>query len=680
MTKNNRMRCGSCGMCYEGEVAAGELAAVKCTTCGTTAKLFEEDPDGIFSGTYPPLSRILALITAIVFSLLATQAAIFAVLAFGALVFLAVDVYQGHRKQRAERIDLWNRLRDTYGNLSAHTKQIQEGLVDANGLSEEAKRERTILEQKLEFADRSLAEMREKNELINPLYLEANRERASLAQKLVIAEKSLAELSSQNARLNSLGNEANRVRKDLSEKLEQAEKALEELAGKFNAIDPERKDRLALDIVGQQKALGVLGDIAQLKITRQELQNSIQELKARIISLEEEELMQSFGFYKPMYECADSTAYKLLLDQIRDRQKAMVKERKALRSDTVFSVENDKAGGKKVVRNLEKLTLRAFNSECDATIDKVTFSNLDAIAARITKAYQDLNEVCQPVGISITQVFLNSKIEELHACYEYQVKLKEEREEQRKIREEMREQARIAKEIEDSKKKIEKEETHFNQIIADLQTRMEAASAAEKAQIADLQTRMEAASAEERKQMVALQQIKEAAVAAERAQYEAKLHEYKEQLASVNKDKEEVLYREQSTRAGYVYIISNLGSFGEHVFKIGVTRRLEPQERIDELGDASVPFDFDIHAMIFSEDAPSLEGALHEHFADRAINKVNPRKEFFRVSLDEIESVVRTHHDKIVEFTKIARAEDYRLTLAKLNAGVALASVPEASR
>jgi hypothetical protein len=157
----------------------------------------------------------------------------------------------------------------------------------------------------------------------------------------------------------------------------------------------------------------------------------------------------------------------------------------------------------------------------------------------------------------------------------------------------------------------------------------------------------------------------EAANASEKAQYEAKLREYQEQLAGVLKDKEEVEYREQSTRAGYVYIISNIGSFGEHTYKIGVTRRLEPQERIDELGDASVPFEFDVHAMIFSEDAPLLEGALHEHFADRTINKVNSRKEFFRVRLEEIEEVVRTHHNKVVEFTRIAKAEDYRLTLAK---------------
>lgn len=193
----------------------------------------------------------------------------------------------------------------------------------------------------------------------------------------------------------------------------------------------------------------------------------------------------------------------------------------------------------------------------------------------------------------------------------------------------MREQAKLAKEIEEARKKIEKEETHFNQIIAELQARMEAAAASEK------------------------------------ALYEAKLREYQEQLSTVKKDKDEVAFREQSTRAGYVYIISNVGSFGEDTYKIGVTRRLDPQQRIDELGDASVPFDFDVHAMIFSEDAPALEGALHEHFSDRTINKVNDRKEFFRVRLDEIEEVVRAHHNNVVEFTRIAKAEDYRLTLAK---------------
>jgi len=517
---------------------ASDVQTMKCENCGATTKLHEEDPDGIRSGAFPPLPRLLALGGAILLSLVAVRFSFFSILTFGALVYLAVEILQGHKKQRHDRIALWDRLRDTYTELDK-------------------------------------------------------------------------------------GN------KGLTSDLTQTKQALAEVSDRYERVAPERRDRLAAEIVTQQKTLGLVGDLTAMTVEKDKLQGVIKELKSRIVSFEEEELLQSFGFYKPLYDCADSAAYRQLLEKVRDRQKEMVKERTALRTESVFSIENDKAGGKKIAKNLEKLILRAFNGECDATIDKVTFSNLDAITARITKAYQDLNDLCQAVGISISQAYLNAKIEELHVCYEYQRKLKEEREEQRKIREDMREQARLVKEIEDARKKIEKEETHFNQVIAELQARMNAAAASEK------------------------------------AQYEAKLREYQEQLAAVQKDKEEVAFREQSTRAGYVYIISNLGSFGEDAYKIGVTRRLEPQERIDELGDASVPFEFDVHAMIFSEDAPSLEGALHEHFADRTMNKVNPRKEFFRVRRDEIEEVVRTHHNKVVEFTKIAKAEDFRLTLAK---------------
>lgn len=538
MVQTNRLRCPRCGVCYEGDATASEIQTMACENCGATTKLLEEDPEGVRSGAFPPLPRLLALAGAILLCLVAVRFSFFAILAFGVLVYLAIEILQGHKKQRADRIALWDRLRNTYTELDKTNKTLTTDLTET--------------------------------------------------------KQSLATLSD-----------------------------------RYEQIAPERHDRLAGEIVTQQRALGVLGDLAEMTVEKDRLQSVIKELKARIISFEEEELLQSFGFYKPLYDCVDSQAYRQLLDKIRDRQKEMVKEGKALRAESVFSVENDKKTGKKISKNLEKLILRAFNGECDATIDNVTFSNVDAIKARITKSYQDLNDLCQIVGISISQAYFNAKIEELHVCYEYQMKLKDEREEQRKIREQMREEVRVLKEIEEDRKKIEKEERHFKQIIAETTARMEAAAASE------------------------------------REQYEAKLREYQEKLAAVEKDKTEVAYREQTTRAGYVYIISNIGSFGEDIYKIGVTRREDPQERIDELGDSSVPFDFDVHATIFSDDAPTLEGALHEHFADRSVNKINPRKEFFRVSLAEIEQVVREHHNKIVEFTKIAKAEDYRLTLAK---------------
>ena len=135
------------------------------------------------------------------------------------------------------------------------------------------------------------------------------------------------------------------------------------------------------------------------------------------------------------------------------------------------------------------------------------------------------------------------------------------------------------------------------------------------------------------------------------------------QLSEIDKALNDVDYRQANMRAGYVYIISNIGAFGENVYKIGMTRRLEPQERIDELGDASVPFNFDVHAMIFSDDAPALEAALHRAFENRKLNMVNQRREFFNVTLDEIKEVVKKNFDKTVEFIDVPDAEQYRISM-----------------
>ncbi len=136
-----------------------------------------------------------------------------------------------------------------------------------------------------------------------------------------------------------------------------------------------------------------------------------------------------------------------------------------------------------------------------------------------------------------------------------------------------------------------------------------------------------------------------------------------EKLKELEATKETVLEREANARAGFVYIISNIGSFGEDVYKIGMTRRLEPMDRIKELSSASVPFEFDVHAMIFADDAPALETALHQHFEKQSVNRINLRKEFFKVTLDEVEQFVKDNFNNTVEFTKIPLATEYRQTL-----------------
>ena len=191
----------------------------------------------------------------------------------------------------------------------------------------------------------------------------------------------------------------------------------------------------------------------------------------------------------------------------------------------------------------------------------------------------------------------------------------------------MREEAKLQKEIEETRKKIAKEQSHYQNALSHIEQQIETANEADKVELL-----------KKKEQIV-------------------------NELSEIDKSMKDIDYRAANARAGYVYIISNVGSFGENVYKIGMTRRLEPMDRVDELGDASVPFNFDVHAMIFSDDAPSLEAALHKAFEDRKVNMINTRREFFNVTLDEIEEVVKKNYDKTVEFTRLAPAEQYRESL-----------------
>ena len=357
------------------------------------------------------------------------------------------------------------------------------------------------------------------------------------------------------------------------------------------------------------------------------LKKEAEQKKEEIIVLDDEILNQEFGFYTPKYNLENSEAYKIRLDHIRNKQKQLAKEKQATHHSDDWTLSGSKTEGRKMNNENIKMTIYSFNTDCDSAISKAKFNNIDSIEKRIRGSYTKLNKMNAKNKIEIKAEYLALKLEELHLAYEYELIKEEEREEQRRIKEEMREEQKALKEIEALKKKIEKEETHFMQEISSLKLRLDSSSDEEKAAI------------------------------------QHKILELEAKLALVEKDKEDVLNREQNTRAGYVYIISNIGSFGEHVYKIGMTRRLEPMDRVKELGDASVPFIFDVHAMIFSEDAPTLENALHKAFHHRRLNKVNERKEFFRVSLEEISDVVIQNHNKVVEFTKLAEAEHYRETL-----------------
>lgn len=339
-------------------------------------------------------------------------------------------------------------------------------------------------------------------------------------------------------------------------------------------------------------------------------------------------LLQEFGLYEPKYNFTKSEDYKARLDLIRKQQKELIKSKLATTGFTNWTVNNNAAKGRKMVSDMQKLLIRAFNSECDEVIDKIKFNNIDAGIKRIATSRDAISKLGEIMGVSITSKYYNLKIDELHLAYEYQVKKQEEKEELRQARELMREQSKLQKEIEEARKKIKKDQQHYENALTRAQEKY------------DTETN------EERK-----------------ADLLEKMNVFRDQLKKLEDELRDVDYREANQRAGYVYIISNIGAFGEGVYKIGMTRRLDPMDRIDELGDASVPFKFDVHAMIFSDDAPKLETALHHSFESKKVNMINNRREFFRVSLDEIKRVVRENYDKTVEFTDEPDAEQYRETL-----------------
>lgn len=364
---------------------------------------------------------------------------------------------------------------------------------------------------------------------------------------------------------------------------------------------------------------------------RAELETQVAAVRMELLAVSEQAALADVGLYEPRFALTSALEYELRLQRIRDDQKAMVKSATAATCETEWSVEGSAAAGRRMIAEQLKLMLRAFNGESDAAVARVNYRNYHVMVARIRKAWEAVNKLGASKRCAISPTYLRLKIDELDLAFEYEEKLQAEKEEQRRIREQMREEELAQRELERARQDAEKEEKRY-------------ADALQKAR-----------------------DEVQRAVGARHEKLVAQIAELDQRLAEAHERKERAISRAQMTRSGHVYVISNIGSFGEHVYKIGMTRRLDPFERIRELGDASVPFQFDVHAVIYSDDAPALEAKLHRLFTSRRINRVNERKEFFFVTMDELAAAVE-QHDARIALTRVADAAEFRKTLAVLNA------------
>lgn len=335
----------------------------------------------------------------------------------------------------------------------------------------------------------------------------------------------------------------------------------------------------------------------------------------------------SYGLYQPQFSFDTSEKYKNQIEINYQKQKNAIKSDHAIVCLNEWRVGDSKSEGKKMTNRYKKLMLYAFNGECDSLISKIKWNNLNKTKERIEKAFVDINKLGEILTTSITNHYKDLKLEELYLTHEYEEKKYQEKEEQRRIREQMREEEKAQKELERAQREAEEEEMRFQKALDKARKELGNASQSE------------------------LEELNNQILLLEKKLQEA--HERKERALSMA----------QMTKVGHIYVITNIGAFGDEIVKIGMTRRLEPLDRVKELGDASVPFQFDIHAIIYSENAPQLESALHKKFHDRRVNKMNNRKEFFKVSLEEIEIFLKENIGAEIEFTKIAEAREYRETM-----------------
>lgn len=329
------------------------------------------------------------------------------------------------------------------------------------------------------------------------------------------------------------------------------------------------------------------------------------------VILDDDRVLQSVGIYRYHHPLESAAAFKERLDELSARIAESVKAGWAIVASNMFTYDNSLAKGRRMVADLSKLMLRAYNAEADNSIRSLRVGNVVTAKKRLDASRESIANLGSMMEMHISDEFHALRVEEIELTADWLMMKQQEKEDAREERERLREERKVQQELIAERERLDKERAHLANALAALQTSGDSDPVLE------------------------------------------------ESLAAIDAAIEANDYRAANIRAGYVYVISNRGAFGPGVVKIGLTRRLEPLDRVAELGDASVPFRFDVHALYFSEDAVTLEYELHAAFAARTLNKANPRKEFFFASPAEVREVLADKVGNLVEFTEHADATEY---------------------
>ncbi len=332
-----------------------------------------------------------------------------------------------------------------------------------------------------------------------------------------------------------------------------------------------------------------------------------------VVDLDDERVLQEVGIYRYHHPLENAAEYKALLAALNEQITEMVKQGDAVLASDMFTFNNSLGKGRKMTSEFSKLMLRAYNAEADNCVRALRAGNVITAKKRLDASVTAIAKLGSMMEMRVNPVYHQLRFQELELTADYLMKVQEEKEAAREERERLREERKAEQELAAERERLAKERSHYVNALEALK------SSGDEAAIAELA----------------------------------------EKLQDIDHAIEQNDFRAANIRAGYVYIISNTGALGPNMVKIGMTRRLEPMDRVRELGDASVPFPFDVHALFFSEDAVTLEAELHQAFATHRVNRVNERREFFFATPAEVRTVLAEKVGNLLEFVDEPEATQY---------------------
>jgi len=351
-----------------------------------------------------------------------------------------------------------------------------------------------------------------------------------------------------------------------------------------------------------------------------QLEQRLSAAKSQVVVTEDLAMLQEAGVYSYRHPLTDAVAYRTELARIQEAVKAMTrKDGGAIQAATNWTVDGSLAKGRAMVRDFSKLMLRAYNAEADNLVRGLRPYKLDVAVERLGKVALTIERLGRTMNIRVTPEYHGLRIRELELTADYQAKVAEEKEREREEKARLREQRQVQQEMERERQRLVREKQHY-------------------VNASDMLLAKGDKEGSERLQL---------------------------QVGELEKAIADVDYRAANVRAGYVYVISNLGSFGGNMVKIGMTRRLEPADRIRELSDASVPFNFDVHAIFFSDDAVGIEAQMHERLSDKRVNRVNQRREFFYVTPAEARDHLTALRGDLLQYEDLSEALEFRQSQRK---------------